>query len=134
MKLPRPFLAGLWLVIALACGAGPAERTPGPRTHAVRIDGMAFAPAILTVRPGDTVEFTNTDLVPHTVTERSIRQFDSGMIDRKGTWKIVCSREGRLEYRCLYHPTMLGSITVTSGEVALSRGGAAIELCGAPVQ
>jgi plastocyanin len=131
MRRSGPFCAGL-LLIALACGAGSAGKPAGPRIHTVRIEGMAFSPATITVAPGDTVEFVNADLVPHTVTERSIRAFDSGTLNPKGTWRIVCEENGLLEYRCIYHPTMLGSITVASAGEKQARIGRSNELCGAP--
>ena len=131
-RLGFPLLAAIVLLLGLVHGAGPAGPPAGSRVHTVRIENMVFSPAEISVRPGDTVEFRNLDLVPHTVTERSIRQFDSGMINPKATWKLVCPDEGLLEYRCLYHPTMLGAITVAASGSALSRARASLELCGTP--
>lgn len=114
-------------------GADPAGHPAGPRTHTVRIEGMRYEPAEIHVRPGDTVVFLNADIVPHTVTERVLRQFDSGLIDKGASWKIACPKVGTFEYRCLYHPTMLGTIKVGADQTAFARGRRApVELCGLP--
>lgn len=121
------------LLMVLACGLGLAAEPAGPKTHVVRIESMKFTPNVISVRPGDTVEFLNTDLVPHTVTERSARAFDSGMIDAKETWKLVIGEEGALDYRCIYHPDMMGRIVVeTGGGSMVRRAPAKTELCGGP--
>jgi plastocyanin len=124
-------LAGALALALLAGGAGLAGPPAGPRTHTVLIESMKFSPAEIRVRPGDTVIFRNSDLVPHTVTERTLREFDSDMINPGATWKILCAREGTLEYRCIYHPPMLGRILV-GDDAANSSRSTAVELCGAP--
>lgn len=119
------------LLLVLACGLGLAAEPAGPKTHVVRIESMKFTPNVISVRPGDTVEFLNTDLVPHTVTERSARAFDSGMINAKETWKLVIGEEGALDYRCIYHPDMMGRIVIGAVEVVtVCSASAKIELCG----
>lgn len=121
------------LFLVLVCGSGLAAEPAGPKTHVVRIESMKFAPNVISVRPGDTVEFLNTDLVPHTVTERSTRAFDSGMINAKATWKLVVGEEGTLRYRCIYHPDMTGKIVVeTSGVTTARSASVKYELCGQP--
>jgi plastocyanin len=56
-------------VLSLAGAAAPSR--PADRVsqrHAVEIRGMAFHPEVLEIRLGDTVVWTNRDLVPHTAT------------------------------------------------------------------
>ncbi|MBI2496872.1 MAG: copper-binding protein, partial [Opitutae bacterium] len=89
------------LVWILACSLGPAAPPAVPISHVVLIVGMKFTPDMIMVRPGDRVEFRNTDLVPHTVTERSARVFDSGMIRANTTWRWVAGEEGTWRYRCI---------------------------------
>lgn len=121
------------LLVLVVCGLGSAAEPAGPKTHVVRIESMKFTPNVISVHLGDTVEFLNTDLVPHTVTERSTRAFDSGMINSKETWKLVAGEEGTLRYRCIYHPDMASTIIVTTTQkTAARRTAAAVELCGAP--
>ncbi|MEN9404230.1 MAG: hypothetical protein RL091_2933 [Verrucomicrobiota bacterium] len=121
------------LFLVLVCGLGLAAEPSGPKAHVVRIESMKFTPSVISVRPGDTVEFLNTDLVPHTVTERSARTFDSGMISPKETWKFVAGEEGTFLYRCIYHPDMMGRIIVGTNDVAAARSASAKnELCNGP--
>ncbi len=131
-RLTLTLSAGALLLI-LVCGLGLAAEPAGSKTHVVRIAGMKFTPNVISVRPGDTVEFINTDLVPHTVTERSARAFDSGMISAKATWKLVAGEEGTFRYRCIYHPDMTGKIAVeTSGVTTARSASVKYELCGKP--
>ncbi|MBI2516254.1 MAG: copper-binding protein [Opitutae bacterium] len=133
MKRLSITLSAVALLSILAYGLGLAAEPAGPKTYIVRIESMKFMPNMISVRPGDTVEFFNTDLVPHTVTERSTRAFDSGMINAKATWKLVTDEEGTLLYRCIYHPDMMGTIVVeTAAKNAARNTPAAVELCGAP--
>ena len=58
-------LAGVTLVAGIA---GCSRSTP--ETHEVPIRGFAFEPATLVVVQGDTVVWSNHDIVPHTATDR----------------------------------------------------------------
>ena len=107
-RLRRALLA-LALVPALAGAAPPAAR-PG-RVLAVAIEDMRFTPATLAVRPGDRVVWTNRDLVPHTVTARDGR-FDSKAIAANASFTWVATGAGRVDYACLYHPTMTAALTL----------------------
>jgi len=53
--------------VALSLAMAHSEAA-GRVTHTVTIDGFAFHPPVLTVKQGDTVEWRNSDPVPHTVT------------------------------------------------------------------
>jgi len=71
-------------------------------------------PATLEVSVGDTIEWVNEDLVPHTAT--AIRDgrtlFDSGVFPAKASWRYVASEAGSFPYVCLLHPTMKGKLIV----------------------
>lgn len=79
--------------------------------HTVTIEGMKFSPAVLVVKKGDTIQWVNKDIVPHTVTETK-KRFDSGVITGDGTWKYVASALGKFEYVCTFHPMMNATISV----------------------
>ena len=81
--------------------------------HDVAIMNFAFIPADLTVNPGDTVRWTNNDVVPHTSTSDT-GVWDSGTLQNGDTYTLSLSDPGDFPYHCNIHPSMLGSITVTN--------------------
>lgn len=96
-------------VLALVVvGCSSARR---PTTVAVTIEGLAYEPAVVTVAPGDTVVWTNKDIVPHTVTAVD-GKFDSGTMTTGAIWRYVAQEVGTVEYTCTFHPTMKGTLKV----------------------
>ena len=91
-----------WAGAAVGCGGDPA-----PAHHRVVIEQLRFEPAVLAVAPGDTVTWTNDDLVPHTVTGTG---WDSGELRRGESYTRVVSPEEAAGYTCRYHPTMSGRL------------------------
>ena len=94
--------------------AGIAIALPGiafAATLHVTINNYAFAPAALTVHPGDTVIWTNRDDVTHTVTARN-KQFSSGLLAPGKSFSFVFHQPGTYAYICAVHPFMRGSVTV----------------------
>ena len=96
----------LLLVLATCSGS------PKPTTHRVAIRAMTYEPALVDVAIGDTVVWTNMDVVPHTVTStsRSAARFDSASLVQNAQWSYVVSAPGELTYTCTFHPTMFGSV------------------------
>ena len=88
-------------MLLAGCGGGAA------RTIAVEMRQMAYVPAVLQAHVGDTIVFSNHDLVPHTVTARD-RAWDSGSIAPDSSWRMVVDKGGA--FYCAFHPTMTGSI------------------------
>ena len=103
----RAFLVGLVALVA-SCG-----HKSSPKTHQVEIKGMLFVPAQLDVSVGDTIVWTNADVLPHTVTsgEPSAKTFDSKSIDSKQQWTYEVTAAGEYAYVCSFHPTMHGTFT-----------------------
>jgi plastocyanin len=95
------------LLIGLLSGA----RHAAPRSHLVNITGFQFAPASVSVAVGDTVLWSNGDIVPHTATALEGR-WDSGTIATKGRWAYVVRQRGTVEYHCALHPSMRGTLDV----------------------
>jgi plastocyanin len=79
-------------------------------THVVKVEGMTFQPASLTVMRGDTVVWVNNDVVPHTVTAAG--KFDSRNIEAGRRWTWTATAGGRFDYVCSYHPGMKGRVEV----------------------
>lgn len=96
------------LFLASGCGAG---RRPARANHRVAIKAMRYDPAVLRVALGDTVRWTNFDLVPHTVTSRT-QVFDSGSLAPDSSWVLVIESNRDAGYTCQFHPTMSGSLVV----------------------
>jgi len=79
-------------------------------THAVPIEGMAFKLATVNAARGDTVTWTNKDVVPHTVTAAG--KFDSGNIAPGKSFSRRMEQPGEFDYVCSYHPAMKGKVVV----------------------
>ncbi len=99
--------------ILAVCFGLLARADDGPRTHRVVLQNFAFTPAEITVRPGDTVEWVNSDIVPHTATE-SNGDWDTENLAKGQSTQLVFSDLGTTQYICAYHPNMRGKITVTA--------------------
>ena len=126
-------MVALLLVVTVGLAATLRSRgsSRAAQTVVIVIENMKFNPAVITVRPGDTVEFRNADLVPHNVTEVKAGYFDSGMISPNGVWKFVTDRQGRFDYHCIYHPEMTGTIIVSEVPDSSSERSSAsdLEIC-----
>lgn len=84
---------------------------PPPARAGVVMDGTRFAPADLTVAPGETVTFSNTDPFPHNVTATG-GAFRSGDLDPDGRWQLQAPGPGVYAYTCTLHPGMKGVLRV----------------------
>jgi len=71
---------------------------------------MKFSPASVEIKPGETVEWTNEDITPHTAT--SAPSFDSGSIDSDKSWRHTFTKAGNFPYTCTFHPDMKAVVTV----------------------
>ncbi|MDQ3624513.1 MAG: plastocyanin/azurin family copper-binding protein [Verrucomicrobiota bacterium] len=79
--------------------------------HEVAIKEFQYAPATLSVRSGDTISWTNQDVVPHTATGET-PGLDSGSMDTGKVWRYVALTKGSYSYKCAFHPTMAGTFEV----------------------
>ena len=84
-----------------------------PRTATVEIKMFAFVPAAIEVRVGDTVAWTNTDLVPHTATAID-KAWDTGSLKTGAAGRFVAKTTGTFAYRCAFHPQMTGTVAVVA--------------------
>jgi plastocyanin len=99
------------LALAALLVAHGCDQRATARVHRIEIRDMAYAPAEVTVAPGDTIVWVNRDIVPHTVTADA-RRFDSGSVSPSAEWSLVARDRGRTSYTCVFHPTMKGAIVV----------------------
>lgn len=97
---------GVLLVSALAGTACAAD-------HEVSIADYKFSPAVVEIRPGDTVTWINREKrTSHSVAfdatgEESERFFPGDK------WSRIFPQAGRFEYRCGPHPEMRGTVVVS---------------------
>ena len=103
-------LAVALMLLAGSISVGAMQKTK-PKTHVVKMEGMVFVPAALTIKAGDAVQWVNTDIVEHTATASNNR-FDSKMIAAGKSWKYTFKSKGSFDYLCKYHPLMKGTLVV----------------------
>ena len=77
----------------------------------VAITNFAFTPAVLTVKRGETVVWTNQDEEPHTVVAGN-NSFHSPGLDANGTFAFTFASPGTFDYICSIHPFMHGTVVV----------------------
>jgi plastocyanin len=104
------------LVLVVACSryaqvAVGEEQKPAAQVHTVRISGFKYQPGVLAVNIGETVEWKNADIVPHTVTAVD-KSLDSGSIATGARWTLVAKKAGTCNYICTLHPNMKARLVV----------------------
>jgi plastocyanin len=98
-------------LVAICLAIVPAAALAAGKTHTVTIEGMKFAPERLEVAAGDTVVWTNKDIVPHTVTANGTK-VESGELAPGRSWRFVAKKKGEMPYICRLHPVMKGVLVV----------------------
>jgi plastocyanin len=110
-------LAGAAVLLGLVL-AGPAARgeagSVATPSGAVTIDNFTFSPERLTVAPGTTVTWTNTDDIPHTVVSTT-KAFRSRALDTDDRFAFTFTTPGTYDYFCSLHPHMHATIVVEAG-------------------
>jgi plastocyanin len=107
---PASFLA-LGVCAAGILPLAPAIAAPAA-APALKIKNMAFSQAILKVKVGTTVTWTNGDQVPHNVVARDA-SFRSKFLTTGDSFSFKFTRKGEFAYYCAIHPQMIGKIIVT---------------------
>jgi plastocyanin len=96
------------LVFLVMVGAMNAVPAPAA-TIQVTIDQIAYAPAEIQAKLGDTIEWINKDIVAHTATVRG--DWDVMVLPNKSA-RLVVKKAGTFDYFCRFHPNMKGRMTV----------------------
>lgn len=84
-------------------------------TAEVKIDNFSFVPKSLTIKPGETVSWTNRDDIPHVVVSTE-KKFSSPVLDTDQAFSFTFKDPGSYPYFCKIHPTMTGTIVVAKPE------------------
>lgn len=105
---------------AAACSAAVISSLPNQSisafadevtTHKVEIRKFKFFPEKLSVKPGDTIEFTNFDIVPHTATADD-KSWGTGKL-KKGQSKGIAVTDAMFaQYFCRFHPHMKAGLQI----------------------
>jgi plastocyanin len=117
-------------LIVLPAGAGAPARavTAPPAIVSVTIDQVAFKESSVSAHVGDTIEWTNHDVIDHTATAKKTPGVFSAKVDTENTpgvffdveipagkkARVVLKSVGTIEYYCRYHPNMTAKIVVTA--------------------
>jgi plastocyanin len=94
------------LALALVAGAVPAHA----ETIQIAIENLAFAPAEVSAKVGDTIEWVNKDVFAHTATARN-GDFDVNQPPKKTVTSLL-SKAGTVEFYCRFHPNMKGVLKI----------------------
>jgi plastocyanin len=82
--------------------------------HAVTIqitmDNLVIAPAEVTAKVGDTIEWINKDVFAHTATART-GEWDISLPPKQRA-SLVLKKAGTVEYFCRFHPNMRATLEV----------------------
>lgn len=106
-RLMRNGILLLCMIFILNGCSTPSER-PIPKTHLVEIKAMQFQPSQLTVQKGDTVIFTNKDIVVHDVTEEKNKSWSSLPLSTDQSYSMVVNESA--DCYCSIHPVMKGKL------------------------
>jgi plastocyanin len=102
----RMVTLGLALTLVMSEGALAA-------TVQVAIDDFVFTPASARLRQGDSVNWTNNDIVTHTATSNApFSLWDSGIIAVGGQSSFQFIAAGNYPYFCTIHTFMTGTVGV----------------------
>ena len=102
--------SGRILPIAAALLLGASVSAPAA-TIQISMENLEIMPAQASARVGDTIEWSNKDVLAHTATARN-GDFDV-MLPPKKTGTLVVKKAGTFEYYCRFHPNMKATLSVT---------------------
>ncbi len=74
---------------------------------------LLLNPPSITIKVGTTVRWTNQDSATHSVTSDT-GVWDSGNVAQGATYSRVFDTVGTFAYHCAIHPSMKGTVIVTS--------------------
>lgn len=91
--------------------AAPVNRPPAALMVRTGMKNINYLRSKLEVLVGTTVEWTNHDPLPHSVTAVD-RSFNSGLISPGKTYRHTFTKAGTYNFFCMPHPFMKGTIVV----------------------
>jgi len=106
------FVVAIVGVVAVS-GCTSQNQTSSMGANSVAIQNMAFNPTTLTVPVGTTVTWKNLDNVTHHIVSDT-GAFESSDLTNGQTFNFTFNKAGNYPYHCSIHPSMTGTIVVTS--------------------
>src|SRR6266567_796545 len=103
-------LPGRCLPILAALLFGTMAVPAKAATIQITMENLVIAPAEVSVKVGDTVEWINKDVFAHTATARG-GDFDVNLPAKKSGTTVV-RKAGTVEYYCRFHPNMKATLKV----------------------
>jgi plastocyanin len=97
---------------ATVTAPAPTQESSTATVTPVTIRLVKFLPETIEVSTGQTVEWANNDLTPHTVTSQGTGDLNSGSIDAGSSWRHTFTKAGSFQYYCTFHPEMKGTVIV----------------------
>lgn len=82
-----------------------------PQDSGTKTASKTFSPQAALVKAGETITWTNSDSVPHTIDSRD-GSISSGYVTKGQGFQHTFNEAGTYEYYCTLHPWMTGSIKV----------------------
>ena len=121
----KPAIFGLILATLVVAGGLAFEGCGGggdPGANEVFMQAIAFSPMEITIQAGESVTWTNQDIVPHTATSGNPGDealgaiFRSAQFGQGGTFTHTFNDVGEFVYFCEVHPVMMrdAKVIVTS--------------------
>ncbi len=122
----KPAIFGLILATLVVAGGLAFEGCGGggdPGANEVFMQAIAFNPMEITIQAGESVTWTNQDIVPHTATSGNPGDtvlgpiFRSSFLGQGGTFTHTFEDAGEFVYFCEVHPGMMrdAKVIVESG-------------------
>ena len=96
-----PIAAALVLGVSVSAQAATIQ---------ISMENLEIMPAQASARVGDTIEWSNKDVLAHTATARN-GDFDV-MLPPKKSGTLVVKKAGTFEYYCRFHPNMKAMLNV----------------------
>ena len=96
------------IALLLSCLTAPAFAAE----VTIDIHDYKFAPASVTIHPGDSVTWINHDEIPHTIADKD-KAFRSAALDTNDKFTHAFEKPGTYTYFCTLHPQMTGEVVVT---------------------
>jgi len=103
-------------VALTGCSSGGAKKAgatgPAKSTNSIHIKNFKFVPAVITVKAGTVVTWTNTDDVMHSATADD-KSFDSDLLGKGKSYSFTFTKAGTYSFHCTPHQYMTGKVIVT---------------------